>query len=309
MNFKRLSAAALAAALATSVTPAFAAEEHTPVLISAKPVSDTFTTEISVNGTVLESYEYEQELPNTWETETISVTLSELIAVPAGYVPLRAIVQADQGSASWFKEEKQSFFYLNDSRIITDFNDMSIEVNDEKLEGVTALLLDGVTYIPVSVLAGLEGIEVVDNSTDDKESYAISTPNGSPLMLLANSLMETAQMSMTSKTTIADLEGIYGDEMGFKAEYVTEGVAFLPMITSPDTLVIGKMADGAEKSLKKFFEEYRKNQETTFSWYLSDNLPKVENAQFVTEGDWFMFLIAENTEDTIEQFKAGVKEM
>lgn len=308
MNFKRLSAAALAAALATSVTPAFAAENHT-ALISAKPVSDTFTTEISVNGTVLESYEYEQELPDTWETETISVTLSELIAVPAGYVPLRAIVQADQGSASWFKEEKQSFFYLNDSRIITDFNDMSIEVNDEKLEGVTALLLDGVTYIPVSVLAGIEGIEVVDNSTDEKESYAISTPNGSPLMMLANSLLETAQTAMTSKTTIADLEGIYGDEMGFKAEYVTEGVAFLPMITSPDTLIIGKMADGAEKSLKNFCEEYRKSQETTFSWYLSDNLPKVENAQFVTEGDWFMFLIAENTEDAIEEFKAGVKEL
>ena len=87
----------------------------------------------------------------------------------------------------------------------------------------------------------------------------------------------------------------------------TEGVAFLPMMTSPDTLVLGKLGEGQEESLKAAFESYRKQQEDTFSWYLSQNLPKVENAQFVTEGEWFLFLIGENAEEAVKVFQEGVK--
>ena len=69
------------------------------------------------------------------------------------------------------------------------------------------------------------------------------------------------------------------------------------------------MAEGKEEDLKAALESYRKSQEETFSWYLSQNLPKVENAQFVTEGEWFMFIIAENAETAVEQFKTAVAEM
>ena len=81
------------------------------------------------------------------------------------------------------------------------------------------------------------------------------------------------------------------------------------MMTVPDSILIGKMAECAEESLKESCEGYRKQQEETFSWYLSQNLPKVENAKFVTEGDWFLFLIAENADEAVETFRAAVQEM
>ena len=116
-------------------------------------------------------------------------------------------------------------------------------------------------------------------------------------------------MGRGMKSTPAELEEFYGETLGFKAEYMTEGVVFLPMMTTPDTLVLGKMAQNSEEALKECFETYRKTQEDTFSWYLSQNLPKVENAKFVTEGDWFMFLIAENADEAVEVFQSTVKAM
>ena len=61
--------------------------------------------------------------------------------------------------------------------------------------------------------------------------------------------------------------------------------------------------------MEESFEAYRKQQEATFEWYLSHNLPKVENAKFVIEGEWFLFLIAENADEAVEQFKTAVQEM
>ncbi len=318
MNFKRVSALVLALAM-TSTTAAFADEKPegwTPadgardgLLISGNPFAGTYETVITINGEALESYEYTKEIPDSWETETITVQLADIAAVPAGYVPLRAVVQADHGSASWYKDENQSFFYLNGVSIVTDFNDMSVSLNDEKVEEAEALLINGVTYIPVSVLENIEGVTVTDNSEGEVESYEISTPNGTPLMKLAYSVMDVAGMGMGMKNTLEELEQYWGENYGFKAEFMTEGVAFLGMMTVPDSILIGKMAEGAEESLKESCEGYRKQQEETFSWYLSQNLPKVENAKFVTEGDWFLFLIAENADEAVETFRAAVQEM
>lgn len=310
MNLKRLSATLVALAM-TASTAAFAVEEAVPtsgLLISPNPNAG-YDTVITINGETLESYEYTKEIPDTWETETITVQLADIAAVPAGYVPLRAVVQADHGSASWYKDENQSFFYLNGVSIVTDFNDMSVSLNDEKVEEAEALLINGVTYIPVSVLENIEGVTVTDNSEGEVESYEISTPNGTPLMKLAYSVMDVAGMGMGMKNTLEELEQYWGENYGFKAEFMTEGVAFLGMMTVPDSILIGKMAEGAEESLKESCEGYRKQQEETFSWYLSQNLPKVENAKFVTEGDWFLFLIAENADEAVETFRAAVQAM
>ena len=319
MNFKRISAAALATVLAASLVPASLAAERPdgwtpadgarvqPVLISANPNAGGYDKVITVNGTVLEGYDYDREVPG-YGSETVSVLLSEIPSVPTGYLPLRAVIQADYGSAYWDGDSYQSTFYLENDIILTDFNDMSISVNDEKVEG-EALLLEGVTYVPFSVLSKLTGVTVTDNSTDEGESYAITTPNGAPLMKLANQLLETADMGRGMKQTPEELVEFWGEAYGFQADYITEGIAFLPMMISPDTLILGKMGEGKEEALKECLEAFRKNQEDTFTWYLSQNLPKVENAQFVTEGDWFMFLIAENVDETVEQFKAAVAEM
>ena len=316
MNLKRLSAAALALALGASLAPAALAVPEgwtpadgarAPLVIAPNPNAAGFNKTISVNGEALTGYDYDKEVPG-WGSETVSVLLSEIPDAPAGYLPLRAIIQADYGSAYWNKEDSTSSFYLRNDHIVTDFNDMSIKLNDEVVKG-QALLLEGVTYVPSTVLNLLEGVTVTDNSADGVESYEIATPNGAPLVKLAHKLLETADMGMGMQATVEELVSFYGEAHGFKAEYMTDGIAFLPMMTSPDTLVLGKLTSGNEEALKACFESYRKQQEDTFSWYLSQNLPKVQNAKFVTEGDWFLFIIGENADAAVELFHAQAKEL
>ena len=334
MNLKRLTSTGLALVMAASLVPAALAAElpegWTPadgardmaptsdLLIAPAPTdmpqaevpapNGGYSTVITVNGKALESFDFDREVPG-WGSQTVTWKISELDTVPKGYVPMRAIAQADHGSSYWYAEENQSWFNMGEVQITVLFDDMSVTVNDEPVEGVKALLLNGVTYLPVSVIDGLEGYAVADTSADGVESYEITTPNGTPIMKLAYALMETAGIGMGMKSSPAELEEFYGESFGFKAEYMTEGVAFLPMMTTPDTLVLGKLAEGKEEALKESFEAFRKSQAETFEWYLSHNLPKVENAQFVTEGDWFMFLIGENADEAAEQFKAAVKDM
>ncbi len=325
MNIKRLSAAALALALAAGTT-AMAAEKPAdwtpadgargPMLISPAPETEMpkvdvpapnggFAAVINVNGERLESFDFSREVEG-WGSQTVTWKVEELDSVPAGYVPMRAIVQADHGSAYWYEEEQQAWFNFEGAQINVFFNDLSVTVNDEPVEGVSALLINGVTYLPVSVLNGLEGYSVTETSKDGVESYDITTPNGTPIMKLAYQLQDIGEMG-GMKTSLEDMEMFQGEATGFKAEYMTEGVAFLPMMTSPDTLVLGKAAEGKLETLKECFESYRKTQEDTFSWYLSHNLPKVENAKFVSEGDWFMFYIGENADEAVSAFQAGVK--
>jgi len=340
MNFKRASAAALALALAAGTTalaadkpegwtpadgartgdivPISAPVEDLPLLIAPAPETSMpqvdvpapkggYATVISINGTRLESFDFSREVEG-WGSQTVTWKLEELDTVPAGYVPMRAIAQADHHSCYWYEEENQAWFNLEGAQINVFFNDLSVTVNDEPVEGVTATVINGVTYLPVSVIDGLEGYSVTDVSAGGVESYEISTPNGAPLVKLAYELMEISDMS-GMKSSPDELEAFYGEAMDFKAEYMTEGVAFLPMMTSPDTLVLGKAAEGKTDALKEFFEAYRQTQEDTFSWYLSGNLPKVQNAKFVTSGDWFMFLIGENADDAVEAFQAAVETM
>ncbi len=314
MNFKRISAAGLAVAM-TASTAAFAAETThpgarvRPMLISANPFAGSFNKVLVLNGEELTGYTYTKETPGSWETEEVSVELANIANAPTGYVPLRAVAQADHGSASWYKDENQSFFHFNGVSIVVDFSDMSISMNDEKVEEAAALIHEGVTYVPVSVLEKVEGVTVTDTSTDEVESYEITTPNGTPIMKLAYQLMETAGLGANMKNSPEELEQFWGEAHGFKAEFMTEGVVFTGMMTTPDTLAVGKVAEGKLEDLKAAFESYRKQQADTFSWYLSQNLPKVENAKFVTEGDWFMFIIAESADEAVELFTDSVKAM
>jgi hypothetical protein len=319
MNLKRITSAGLAltmtAALGVSALAADKPEGWTPadgargpMLISANPNAGGYDKVITVNGQAVESFEFSKDVPG-WGSEQVTLQFSEIPNVPAGYVPLRAVIQADKGSAYWDSAENTGSFYHECGQIVVSFDDMSILVEDEKVEDAEALLLEGVTYVPVSVLEKLEGITVTDKSTDDGESFEITTPNGTPLMMMASSIMETAEMGRGMKSSIEEMEQFWGEAHGFKAEYMTEGVAFMPMMTSPDTLVLGKFDEDNLDALKESLESYRKQQEETFTWYLGQNLPKVQAAQFVTEGDWFMFLIAENVDEGVKTFQAAVAEM
>lgn len=267
---KRIGALALATALAGSLTGTALAQEAT--LISA-PVA--YPTALTVNGTVLDT-----------------------AAIPAGEgIPMRLVAEADHGSASWFQEENSGAFYFSDQVIEVSFADSSVKVNDQLLEGVSAQVVNGVTFLPVSVLNGLEGITVEEG----EGSLTITTPNSDPLVQLAYSVADAAGIAYGMKVDQESLS-MYGID-GANFETVT---GFFPLITSPDTVILGKVADGKLDALTEQLEAYRQQQYDTFSWYLAQNLPKVENAKTVTSGDYVLFVIGEDPDAAVEAFEAGV---
>ena len=309
MNRKRIPALILALTLA--VSPAAFAVEALPtsgLLISPNPNAG-YTAAITINGETLESFEGTVTDPETGAENTVTVYLSDLPAVPSGYVPLRAVTQADGGRVYWYEEENYSWFKLWDFTICTYFDDMTVTVDDVKLEGVEPLLVGDFTYLPVSVINDLAGFTVTGTTDGGRESYEISTPNGTPMMKLANQLLEVSDMGFGMRNSPERMEQYYGEVMGFRAEFVTEGVFYTGVNIRPDTLMMGRVAEGHLEDLSAAMEAYRQMQEDTFSWYLSQNLPKVQNAKFVTEGDWFLFVISENAEETVETFRTAVRAM
>ena len=80
-------------------------------------------------------------------------------------------------------------------------------------------------------------------------------------------------------------------------------MGFFPMITSPDTVIVGKLADGAdEKAVTDALEAYRQRQEDTFSWYLTQHLDKVKDARTVVENGYVLFFIGEKADEAQQLF-------
>lgn len=271
---KKAAALGLSLALTASMTlPALAVEA---VPISAKAGYDTT---ITLNGKVL-------------DTSAIPAVDGE------NMIPMRLVAENDYGSASWFPEDNNGWFYLDGGNIIVNFADNTVTVGDELVKG-KAEVVDGVTFLSASVLELFDGYDV---ATAEDGSITITTPNNDPFIQGAY--------------TIRDAAGVYGmktgmdvlvENYGVPEGALEEGVAFFPMITSPDTIILGKLAEGADvDAVKAAFEAYRKSQEDTFSWYLSQNLPKVQNARTVVDGDYILFVIAENPDAAEEAFHTFV---
>lgn len=275
---KKIGALILTAALAGSVTLTALAEE--PVLISPNPnvEADTgYAQTIVLNG------------------ETLDLT-----GIPGNtlYLPMRLVAEADHGSAYWAEEENQGWFTFGDNRIIVSFADNSVTVNDEVVADMKAQVTDGVTFLPADVLTHMEGYTV---ETADKQ-VTITTPNNDPMVKLGYQVMEDAGVAvgMRADETVMANYGI--DSKQFESY-----IAFFPMITSPDTVIVAKLAENADvDAVKDQLEAYRKSQEDTFSWYLSQNLPKVQDARVVVEGDYLLFLIGENADAGVKTFTDGV---
>ncbi|OUQ56870.1 hypothetical protein B5E56_12370 [Flavonifractor sp. An112] len=267
---KKFGAAALALTLAGSMTlPALAVE--TPVLISAKV---GYSTAITLNGEKLDT--------------------AALPAASDSMLPLRLVAESDHGNVYWDQEGNEAWFNFGQDRITVQFADNTILVNDEQVKG-QAEVTAGVTYVPASVLAMLDGYTV---TWADPTAVDITTPNNDPMVKLAYSIMESSEMfgSRTYEDMLADAYKIPVDEF-------EQIVAFFPMITSPDTVIIGKLADGAdEKAVTDALEAYRKSQEDTFSWYLSQHLPKVQDARTVIEDGYVFFFIGENADQAEQLF-------
>ena len=267
---KRFGAAALTLALAGAMTvPAFAAED---LLISPNP--NAYATSITLNGETLD-------------------TTGVPAASRADLLPMRLVAEADHGSAYWDEENNEGWFNFGGDKITVQFEANTILVNDVAVN-TTAEVVGGVTYVPAAVLEGLEGFSV----TVEDSSVTITTPNNDPMVKLAYSIMENSEMygMRTDEETLAEA-------YQFPVDQFEQVVAFFPMITSPDTIIVGKLAEGAdEKVVTDALEAYRQSQEDTFSWYLSQHLPKVKDARTVIEDGYVFFFIGEKADEAEQMF-------
>ena len=267
---KKLGTAALALALTGALAlPAFAAED---LLISPNP--NAYATSITLNGETLD-------------------TTGVPAASRADLLPMRLVAEADHGSAYWDEENNEGWFNFGQDKITVQFEANTILVNDVAVN-TTAEVVGGVTYVPAAVLEGLEGFSV----TVEDSSVTITTPNNDPMVKLAYSIMENSEMygMRTDEETLAEA-------YQFPVDQFEQVVAFFPMITSPDTIIVGKLAEGAdEKVVTDALEAYRQSQEDTFSWYLSQHLPKVEDARTVIKDGYVFFFIGEKADEAEQMF-------
>ena len=276
---KKIGTLALTLALAGSLTvPALAAEE-TAVPISA----DTgYGTALVLNGETLDL------------TGIPGVEGSTLL-------PLRLVAEADHGSAYWDEENNESWFYFGDNRITVKFADNSVWVDDEQVKS-QAYVTGGVTFVEAGVLVMLEGYTA--EQAEDGSSVTITTPNNDPMVKAAYQIMEDSGMAYAMRTEGSEAEQAFQLPEGSFEQVI----AFTSMNTTPDTLVIGKLAEGAdEEAVKAALDAHRQAQHDTFSWYLSQNLPKVEDARILVENGYAFYLIAENADAGEAAFHAYVE--
>ena len=279
---KKIGTLALTLALAGSMTvPALAAEE-TVVPISA----DTgYGTALVLNGETLD--------------------LTGIPGVEGGtLLPLRLLAEADHGSAYWDEENNESWFYFGDNRIVVSFSDNSVTVNDAPVEVDGVAVVGGVTFVSADVFDGWEGYTVNLNPELDVNRIDITTPNNDPMVKAAYQIMEDSGMAYAMRTEGSEAEQAFQLPEGSFEQVI----AFTSMNTTPDTLVIGKLVEGAdEEAVKAALDAHRQAQHDTFSWYLSQNLPKVEDARILVEDGYVFYLIAENADAGEAAFHAYVE--
>ena len=275
--------AALSLALAGALAlPAFAAEE-TLVLISAD--LNVYGTAITLNGTAVDT----SDIPAASQDDLL---------------PMRRVAESDHGSAYWDEENREAWFNFGKDRIVVNFNQNTITVNDQAVD-VEFELHDGVTYISSDIFTGWENYTVTwaDPTAEGFSAVDITTPNNDPMVKLAYEIMDNSQMfgSRTDEDMLAEAYNLPVDQF-------EQIVAFFPMITSPDTVIIGKLAEGAdEKAVTDALEAYRQSQEDTFSWYLSQHLPKVQDARTVIEDGYVFFFIGEKADEAEQMFRDYVQ--
>ncbi len=84
-------------------------------------------------------------------------------------------------------------------------------------------------------------------------------------------------------------------------------MAYGPMMTNPDAVFIAKVSADRQAAVVEGFKAYQQQQIKTFSWYLTDQLPKAQNGRVVTAGDYVMLFMGEDSARAEELFTAGVQ--
>lgn len=312
---------ALTLALALMATPAALAAPVPTLLVSPNPISaqtealsEHYNGVVSLNGEQIDSVLYSKPIEGSWETNDVVYATEELPGAPAGYVPMRLLCQAwDGGSASWYKEENRSMFYLNGIIMYTHFDDNTIYILDEDRnevlqEGYTCFLRKGITYLPVEFLNTLDGVSVNSYNMDGKEynEVTIEIP-GTPLEKLVGKIQKT--MNLAGGMNVNDFFTMQEMDVSAFEEIAGE----LPMINiRADVVVIAKWAEDADKEAgKATLQAVQDQMIANFEHYLPGPYEIAKNGQIVEseDGKYVMLILSEDNEQATQLFEEGVKEV
>lgn len=235
-----------------------------------------------------------------------ALDLTGLPGVPAmDLLPLRLVAEADHGSAYWDEEENSGSFYLGEHVITVAFADNKIEVDGSEVKA-QAFLADGVTFVPAGVLDLLEGYEVNLNPELDVYRTDITTPNNAPLVKLAYQIIDETGMGMGMRNSMEEISTY----LGIHTENFSEIVVFSPMMINSDTVIIGKLAEHADK--EQALADLKARQDAliaSFEYYLPGPLEMAKNGKIVESGDYLMLIICPDTDKAIALFESAVAEL
>lgn len=219
---------------------------------------------------------------------------------PLGYVPMRLLCETSGGTASWYPEENSAVFSFDETGILVNLNDMTVQVAQELQEDVKPYLDPaGYTFLPVSLLDALETVSV----TDDGECYTITTSASDPDMKVVRSIMEAVELGARMKNSPAEME----EYMGIHQENFTSIIGYFPMMINADTIVIGEVAEGKMDAAKEDLEARKQTTIQGFEGYLPDPLEMAQNGQIVVapDGTHIMLIISGDNDTAIEMFNAA----
>ncbi len=267
-------------------TPADGARDDLPVEEVEATIPQQYNAVITVDGVELDT--------------------SAIPGAPVGYVPMRAIAEAAGGFADWYPEDGDAFFSIAEQSITVHLTDLSVEVNFEVKEGVTAYLDPaGYTFLPVSFLNGLGDIVVNDNPEMDSIRFDITTiPERTEMETLAYAIMDAADTGNLMALT----DDVLTDNYGFHMDVYDELVAYQPRMTAqPTTIVMAQVKEGQMDAAKEDFAAYLEAVKGNLGFYPS-TAEALEKAQTVESpnGQCLMLVCTWESNDTaIEMFNAA----
>ncbi len=233
--------------------------------------------------------------PVTLTVNGKSVDTSKLPAVDG--VPLRAMVEADGGSATWYPEERSGLFFLDGTGVSVDFVTGKATVGyDREFTGCT--VVSGVTFVPMEVVAAMEGVKVTKTAT----GYAVTTPSSDPMVVLTRDIVEQADLAAGMKAG-ADYLSAYGVD----SDVFEQVTGYTPMMIRADTVLVGKVKSGKLSQAKEGLEACRQRTIQNFENYLPSPLEMAKNGKVVTNGDYVMLIISGDNDKAVELFNAFVK--
>jgi len=215
-------------------------------------------------------------------------------------IPMAALARADYRNTYYYEEAGEDSGSFEGGRITVNAETGAVTVtySDGTVKEFTGAYVGGYSFIPVEAVNSLPGYTAVVNGA----VIEVSTPNGAELIKLAHAIMDAAGNSNNMKTELDYVMGNFGVSM----DNFEEGYFFGGMSVTPDCLIIAKLAEGADTAaVLAGLEGYRKGQYDTFSWYLAQNLPKVEDAKLVVRKGYAMLLIAEDSDAGLAVFNAA----